>query len=149
MDRPYSQESNIGWICGTVNTLHPRHSIILSFSSNTHPVSKKYHTFTSSFCLGFHRGFWVTSLMSRLSLPSQDVSCFLQWICPSWTGLSTLSSFTECVLCGQVSLHTVPSQNGSFVDQSPKLSTTVLNAPWWFWQSPFLQMQYHASMHSQ
>ena len=67
---------------------------------------------------------WVPSLMVRLTQPFQEVSWFLLRMHPSQTSHSACSSFTECVLPGQVSFHTLPLQTSLL-----KLSTTVLDVP--------------------
>ena len=84
--------------------------------------------------------------MSRLVQPSQVVSWFLLRMCPSQTSLSTCSSFMECVLHRQVSLHTDPSQTNVLKTKSSTQSSMSHDVSG---QSPLLQMQYHASIHSQ
>ena len=66
--------------------------------------------------------------MSRLAQPSKDFLWFLLRTHPSQTSQSAHSSFTECVLPGQVPLPTVPLQNSLL-----KLSTIVLDVSWCFW----------------
>ena len=123
----YSQEFNISWSCSTVNTLHPGHSLILSLSSNAELVSKMSH-FHFSVLPRLPQGILRFPLMSRLAQTSQDVLWFLLRMHPSQTSLCECSYFMECILLGQLSLHTVPSQTNLL-----KLSTILVNVPQCFW----------------
>ena len=73
-DIPYSQGSNIGCSCGTVNTLCPMHTITLSFSSNS-PVEQNvtlYVLLRGPLCI------W-----------------FLHGLCPLWTSIFAHNSFMD------------------------------------------------------
>ena len=108
-------------------TLCPRHSIILSLSSKTHPVSKMSH-YHFSVLPRLPQGFW--GHLSHVWASSALQGCFHGsfWECIYLRQVSVHSSFMECVLPRQVSLHIVPSWTSP-----PKISNTVLNVPRCFW----------------
>ena len=102
--------SNISWSCSTVITLCPLHIILLSFSSSAHPVNKMSH-FHSSALPRLRQGIYCHHSLVRASLALPECFVFPSWnasfsdeslcmqflhrMCPSWTGLSVHSSYSD------------------------------------------------------